>query len=52
MPYFSGQAVFPAIWNVADACITSGVVLIIIRQKKYFPKKEKLDSVEKDSEIS
>jgi signal peptidase II len=39
VPYFSGQAVFPAIWNIADACITSGVVLIIIRQKKYFPKK-------------
>ena len=52
VPYFSGQAVFPAIWNIADACITSGVVLIIIRQKKYFPKKEKIDSVEKDSEIS
>jgi signal peptidase II len=38
VPYFSGKAVFPAIWNVADACITSGVALIIIRQKKYFPK--------------
>ena len=38
VPYFSGKSVFPAIWNVADACITSGVALIIIRQKKYFPK--------------
>ena len=38
VPYFSGNAVFPAIWNVADACITSGVALIILRQKKYFPK--------------
>ena len=38
VPYFSGKQIFPAIWNVADACITSGVILIIIRQKKYFPK--------------
>ena len=38
VPYFSGKSVFPAIWNVADACITSGVALIIIRQKKYFSK--------------
>jgi signal peptidase II len=46
VPYFSGQAVFPAIWNIADACITSGVVLIIIRQKKYFPKKVLQDKEE------
>jgi lipoprotein signal peptidase len=31
--------VFPAIWNVADASISTGVILILIRQKAYFPKK-------------
>jgi len=46
VPYFSGEAVFPAIWNIADACITSGVILIIIRQKKYFPKKVLQDKEE------
>ena len=35
-----------AIWNIADACITSGVILIIIRQKKYFPKKVLQDKEE------
>lgn len=39
VPYLSGKQIFPAIWNVSDACITSGIVFIIIRQKKYFPKK-------------
>lgn len=46
VPYFSGKAIFPAIWNIADACITSGVILIIIRQKKYFPKKVLQDKEE------
>ena len=51
MPYFSGQQIFPAIWNVADACITTGVALIIIRQKKYFPKKkEKIEEEIKENE--
>jgi signal peptidase II len=57
VPYFSGQQIFPAIWNVADASITSGVSLIIIRQKKYFPKKivkiedEKEEEDEKDEKV-
>lgn len=37
-PWVAGEQVFPAIWNVADAAISSGVILILIRQKKYFPK--------------
>lgn len=41
MPFLAGKEVFPAIWNLADASITIGVVMIFIRQKKYFPKKEK-----------
>ena len=38
VPYLGGSQVFPAIWNVADACITLGIFTIILRQKKYFPK--------------
>ncbi len=40
MPWLGGKEVFPAIWNVADASITSGVILVFIRQRKYFPKKK------------
>jgi signal peptidase II len=49
VPYFGGGEVFPAIWNIADASISSGVILILIRQKKYFPKedKEKEELIEK-----
>lgn len=39
MPWVGGEEVFPAIWNLADACITLGVITIFIRQRKYFPKK-------------
>lgn len=39
MPWVGGDEVFPAIWNLADACITLGVITIFIRQRKYFPKK-------------
>jgi len=41
MPWIGGGPLFPAIWNIADASITSGVILIFIRQKKYFPKGKK-----------
>lgn len=33
--------IFPAIWNVADAAISIGVVMVIIRQRTYFPKEDK-----------
>lgn len=38
MPLVGGGEVFPAIWNVADASISIGVIMVFIRQKKYFPK--------------
>ncbi len=41
MPMLGGKEVFPAIWNMADASITVGVIAIFIRQKAYFPKKKK-----------
>ncbi|MBM3455112.1 MAG: lipoprotein signal peptidase [Bacteroidetes bacterium] len=41
VPLVGGGEVFPAIWNLADACISIGVFMLLIRQKVYFPKKEK-----------
>jgi signal peptidase II len=40
VPWLGGEQVFPAIWNIADASITSGVILVFFRQRKYFPKKK------------
>jgi signal peptidase II len=42
MPIVGGEQVFPAIWNVADSCITVGIAWIVVRQRKFFPKKEKI----------
>ncbi len=39
--------IFPAIWNVADAAISIGVIMIIFRQRKYFPKENKGKAVAK-----
>ncbi len=33
--------IFPAIWNFADTSISIGVAMVILRQRKYFPKKPK-----------
>lgn len=42
--------IFPPIFNVADASITVGIILIMLFQRRFFPKKEeKIDSVENDS---
>ena len=40
VPVLAGKEVFPAIWNVADAVITSGVILIFLRQKSFFNEKK------------
>jgi len=40
MPWLGGREVFPAIWNVADASISLGVIMVFFRQRKYFPKEE------------
>lgn len=39
VPYLAGKDVFSAIWNVADASIFCGIVLILIRQRAFFPSK-------------
>jgi signal peptidase II len=38
VPWLGGSQVFPAIWNVADFAISVGVILVLLRQKVYFPK--------------
>lgn len=38
VPWLGGEQVFPAIWNVADASISLGVIMVFFRQRKYFPK--------------
>jgi signal peptidase II len=48
IPWLGGKDVFPAVWNVADGAITCGVVLILIRQRSYFPKKKKKSTVFED----
>ena len=40
VPLVGGESVFPAIWNVADSCISVGIGWIIIRQRTFFPKKK------------
>ena len=47
IPVLGGEQIFPAIWNVADASISTGVILILIRQRVYFPKK-KVDEESQD----
>lgn len=38
IPFVGGTAVFPAIWNLADAAITVGIIIILIWNKTFFPK--------------
>lgn len=40
VPYLGSQSVFSAIWNLADGAISLGVMMLLFRQKKYFPKKK------------
>jgi signal peptidase II len=44
MPLVGGSDVFPAIWNLADFCISIGLFWAIIRQKKFFPKEVKTEA--------
>ncbi len=37
----AGKDIFSAIWNIADASIFSGIVIILIRQKAFFPSSKK-----------
>ncbi|MDX1653032.1 MAG: signal peptidase II [Brumimicrobium sp.] len=44
VPWVGGSQVFPAVWNVADAAISVGVILVLIRQKVYFPRHKKQEN--------
>ena len=46
MPLVGGKEVFPAIWNLADASISIGVIMIFIRQRRYFPKEKESPNTE------
>jgi signal peptidase II len=35
MPWLGGKEIFPAVWNVADASITMGVVMVFVRHNSY-----------------
>lgn len=41
-------SIFPPIFNVADSAITVGVIWILLFQKKYFPKEEKVEESENE----
>ena len=49
LPYLGGSDVFPAIWNLADFCISVGLIWAIIRQKTFFPKDKNSEKVEEVS---
>ncbi len=51
MPVIGGWEVFPAIWNVADASISIGVIMVFVRQKKYFPKPVVVATSEENEEV-
>lgn len=40
IPWLGGREVFPAVWNIADGAITCGVLMVLFRQRKYFPKQK------------
>lgn len=52
VPWLGGKDVFPAIWNLADASITLGVIMVFFRQRKYFPKESKDEDQPEESELN
>ncbi|MFO0496270.1 MAG: signal peptidase II [Flavobacteriia bacterium] len=40
LPWLGGKEVFPAIWNLADASISVGVIMVFILQRSYIPKEK------------
>lgn len=41
VPWVGGTQVFSAIWNISDAAISVGVIIVLFQQKVFFPKAEK-----------
>jgi len=36
IPWIGGQSVFPAIWNIADASITTGLLIMLLWNRSFF----------------
>lgn len=51
VPWLGGDDVFGAIWNVADAAITMGVIMILLRQRTYFNATPAVESVGQQEEM-
>lgn len=51
-PWVGGEPVFPAIWNLADAAISVGIVSILIWNRRFFPKENKKNVVSGSEEIT
>ena len=58
LPFIGGQSFsfFRPVFNIADTAITTGVLILLIFQKKFFPKREQKETEpekkEKDSAVS
>ncbi len=51
VPLWGGNHFFPAIFNIADSCVTIGVFLVLIFNKRFFPThKSIVDPVETETE--
>lgn len=44
IPGYGGQYFFPFIFNIADAAISVGIILVVIFQKKFFPSIDEEDA--------
>lgn len=45
----SRTEIFPPIFNIADASITVGIILIMLFQRRFFPKKEDVSPTEEEN---
>jgi len=51
IPWVGGRQIFSPIWNIADAAISVGMIMVLIRQKVYFPKEDKKVELENTENI-
>lgn len=50
VPKIGGTQIFSAIWNISDAAISVGVIIVLFQQKVFFPKTEKPEDKEDKDE--
>lgn len=50
MPWLGGGEIFPPVFNVADASISVGVIIVVIRQRVFFAKPKPVESESSDEE--